>query len=154
MQAHPEPGVEVALNHHRRFGVEHRAARQAALDGVEYDGGVKPGFLRQHQRLAHGGYVDCHDNLVGELGGVARAVVAAVGCAAHRLEHAHILVVHGLLAADHNGERSGDSARLAAADGRVQEVHALRLAGGGDALRRGRGYGTHINDHRACLRAL
>ena len=56
-------------------------------------------------------------------------------------------VEHVLLAADHDGERSGDSARFSAGDGCVQERDALGLAGGGDLLgARGRNR-AHVDDH-------
>ena len=81
--------------------------------------GSSPAFFARTSASPHGGDVDGDDNLVGELCGVACAVVAAVRGVAHRREHIHILIKDILLAAYHDGERSGYCAGLAAADGRV-----------------------------------
>ena len=117
--------------------------------------GFSPRLRRQRQRLAHRLDVRGDDYLVGELGGVARAVAAAKHDAgADDLQHPDMGVEHLLLAADHDGERSINRARLSAGDGGVQELHALRFASRRYLLGTGGRDATHVYHDGAFRRAF
>ena len=106
VQSDAEAGVEVALYHHGALGVENIATGESTLDGIKYDVGIQARLLSKYECFTNRRDVDGDHYLVGELCGVARAVVAAECGAAHRREYIHVLVVHVLLAADHDCERA------------------------------------------------
>ena len=79
VQVDPEARLEIAVHHHRGFGIHDRAAGQTCPDrGI--DGlGLDPGLDAQRQRLADRGNVGSHDDLIRELGGVPGTDVSAKG---------------------------------------------------------------------------
>ena len=136
MQPDAEAGAEVAVEHHRGFSFHHRAAGQAAANGVEHPLRVNAGFLRQHQGLAQSFNVGGNDNLVRQFGDIAGADIAGEDyVAAHYVQHWLAVVKHGLVAAHHNRQSAGDGSRFAAADRGIQEGYAFVGAGGADFLR-------------------
>ena len=146
VQVDLKAGLVVALDHHGGLGVHHGGTGQAALDGLEDQLGVHTGLLGQGQGLGHGLDVAGHHDLVGQLGGVARAHVAAQDHgSAHGLQHGLEAVKDLLLAAHHEGQGAVDGLGLAAGDGGVQHLDVLLGQLRGDLLR-GHGVdGAHVD---------
>ena len=155
VQVDLEAGLEIAREDHRGFGVHDGGTREAALDGLKdllrID--ARPGG--QEHRLRKRRDVERHDDLVGQLRGIARADLAAPHRArAHDEQEVLVLLEHLLVAADHDGQRAVDGLGLAAGYRRVDHVDALCLAGGAHFLGDLRRDGAHVDDGGAGLRAL
>ena len=121
-------GLVVALEHHGGLGVHHRAARKAALDCFKHQLGVNARLLRQCQCFGQSLDVAGHNNLIGQLGGVARTHIAAAhDRCAHCFQQGLEPVKHFLLAADHEGQTSVDGLGLSAGNRGVQHFNAFFL---------------------------
>ena len=152
MQVNLEAGLVIALDHHGGLGVHDGRAGQTAADGLEHQLGVHARHLGQGQGLGQGLDVAGHDNLVGQLGGVARAHVAAAHHrGAHGAQDVLVLVKDLLLAAHHEGKGAVDGLGLAAGDGGVQHLDAALGQLRRDLLG-GHGVdGAHVDEHAARL---
>ena len=136
VQPDAEAGAEVAVEHHWGFSFHHRAAGQAAPNGVEHPLRVNAGLLRQHQGLAQSFDVGGNDDLVRQFGDIAGANIAREDyVAAHYVQHWLAVVEHGLVAAHHNRQSAGYGPGFAATDRGIQEGNAFVSAGGADFLR-------------------
>lgn len=126
MQADAEARFEVARDDHRSLGIEDRAAGESSLDRIEYDFGVDTASVGEDQRFGHGRNVACHDNLIGELGDVARTDTTGEGNArTHELKDGENFIERIQISADHDGKCAVDRLGLAATDGRIEKAHVL-----------------------------
>jgi hypothetical protein len=96
-----------------------------------------------------------HDDLVGDLGGLAVAIAAHQGdVLAHQLEQRFDLVEGAFRSADHDGQAGGLGADIAARHRRVQVVAAQVVDAGGELLGFQRRDRTHVDDDLARLQSF
>ena len=104
MQVNPETGVEFTVHYQRRFGIKHSAAGQTAADCLINQFRLNAGLSCQYQRFRHGGNINGHNNLVGQLGNIPGANTA---CYNNRPGHGfHDIVAfvkYMFFSANHNG---------------------------------------------------
>ncbi len=93
-----------------------------------------------------------NDDLVGQLGSVARADIAAAhNRSAHRLEQGFEFVKDFLLAADHEAQRTVDRFRLTARNRRIQHINVFFSQHRSNLLAGNRVDRAHINEYSARL---
>src|SRR5690606_27040207 len=118
---HPglEAGFEVALDHALAVVVENTAVGEAAEQRLAHTGRIDRTLARKVERFGHRRHAHTSEDLVAGLGHLAGTRLAHPGDAfAHGLEGWPHRVESRGLAADHDGQRAGDSAHLAARDRR------------------------------------
>ena len=148
MQVDLETRLVVAGDHHGSLCVHDGRACQATLDGLEHQLGVHTGLLCQGQGLGQSLDVAGHDNLVGQLGGVAGThLTAADRRSTHGIQDRLVSIKHSLLAADHKTQGAVDGLGFAAGNGSIQHLHALLLQLGVDLLGGHRVDGRAVNEH-------
>ena len=107
VQLDAEARVEGALDHPLAMHLEDARRGEATHQRLAHLGRVGAGLGREHQRLGHRLDVERHDDLVGDLGGLAVAVAADQrDVLAHQLEQRLYPLERGLGPADHDGERA------------------------------------------------
>ena len=147
VQGNAKAGLKITRQHHRSLGIENRASRESAFDGIEDDFGIESGLGGQRERFAHRRDIARHHDLIGELGHIAGSHGSGEGDAgAHVLENGLDFLECFRLAADHDGQCSLDGLGLAAADGGIQELDAFRRAGRADLLGNYGADGAHVDD--------
>ena len=127
--------------------------REAAHQGLAHTRRVGAGAGGKQQRLGHRFDVECHDDLVGHLGGLAVTIAADQrDVLAHQLEQRLDAFKHGFRAADHDGQRRIFGTDFAAGYRGVEVVATQRV----DFLRKGLGGDrrdrAHVDDHLAHAR--
>ena len=152
VQVNLEARLVIAGDHHRPLGVEYSGTGEAAADRVKHELGIDAGLLRQRECLRHRADVAGDDDLVCELGRVARADVAATGHGGtHLLQHRLEPVKNLLLAADHKADRTVNGFGLAAGNGRVKHFNALLRQCRRDLLAGDGIDGAHVDERAAGL---
>ena len=140
MQVDAEAGLEVLVHHHGSLRVHDRGAGQTALDGLEDLLGLNAALLAEGHGLRHRRDVHGHDDLVAQLGHVARADAAAEHHGGtHLLEEGLDLLKDLRLAADHECQRAVNGLGFAAGNRSVHhlDAHLLQLRvdfAGGDGV--------------------
>ena len=149
VQLDAKPRLEIALEHQGYLGVEDRAARQAAPDGLEHLLRAHAGLRGQDHRLGHGSDVQGHDDLIGELRDVAAADVADPrNGRSHGQQDTLDLLERVFRPPHHDGQRPRDGLGLAATDRRVEHDHAPFPDLGRDLLAGQWGDRAHVDqDH-------
>ena len=155
VQLDAEPRIEAALHHPLAMHLQDARTGEPAHQGLTHAGRIGAGLGGEQQRLAHRLDGQRHDDLVGDLGGLAVAVAADQGdVAAHLLEQRPHPLERRLGAAHHDGQRGLARADLAAGDRRIQVVAAERVDAAGELLGRDRRDGAHVHHHAAGGEAL
>ena len=150
-----ETGRKVALDHALAVDVEDARLGESTQQGLAHPRWVGAALRRKRQCLGHGHQRHCPDHIVGELAGLTGAVRADMAQRlAHAAQHRPHRFKHLALAADHDRQRPGNGADIAAGDRRVEVLGAFfRQSCGIGGLGRGRDR-THVDDHRAGPYAL
>src|SRR2546426_8785546 len=143
-----EARTEVAREHLRRV-VLHRPGRsRAAGDDLARALEIDALRFRENERLGDSKIVDGDGDLVRELAGLARAVIADVDDRlAKSLKERHGALHVGLVPADHDREPGFDRTDLAARYRRVEGAEGWLVRGCAlrEVARRGRTDGAHID---------
>jgi len=155
VQFDTESRFEVAIQHHGGFGIEHHAAGKSSPDCLVDGFGGHTGLCPEHQRLGHGCNIEGDNDLVGQLGDVSRADVAAMDDRrAHRAQDLDAAVEDFLLAAHHDGKSSIDRLRFSPAHRCVQHLDPFFGRLSSDLPRRQGRDRAHIDDDRPGLCAF
>ena len=130
-------------------------AGEPTAQGLQGERAIEPRLLRQGERLAEGGEVHRHDDLVGELGEATCSQRPQVRDGlTEGLEDREGRVEVGLLTPHHDAQRTIDGALLSARHGRIQHAHALRRESPANLLRNDRRNGRHIEEKQPLACAL
>src|SRR5215212_4339147 len=147
VQVDTESRFELMSHHRCTLQLEHPAGGQPSGEYLHDLVRIDAGLRAQHQRLADGCIVDGHDDLVAglhDLTGTRRADMD--DGLAHHLKERHRPLEVFSLPADHDAERTCDSALVAATYRSVERTRAT-LPHGGINLDRGRRRNrAHVNE--------
>ena len=150
-----KPGSKTAREEVLAPHLQHLRGGQAALQHVGDAAGVDAGLGAQHERLGDGLDDDADDDLVADLDDLAGAGRTAVDDGpAHHLEDRPCALEGGLRATDHDGERAGDGALVAAADGSIERLRTGRRGTLGEVARVAGCDGAHVDGQPARAEGL
>src|SRR6202046_5489867 len=155
MKANAKAWLKVTSNDKRGLGVQHSAARQSALDGVEDNFGVDAAAVGENEGFGHCGDVASNDDLIGQLGHIARADAAGEGNAgAQQFQDWSDFLEGSFVSSHHDGKGGIDGLRFTSAHRRVKKLNAFLGAGLANLLRDDGANGTHVDQDRSLASAF
>src|SRR5918994_993697 len=155
VQLDAEARIEGALDHALAVQLEDARAGEAAHERLAHLGRVRPRLGGEEQRFADGLDGQRHNDLVGDLRGLAITVAADESdVLAHELEQGLHLFEGALGPADHDGERGLLGPDLAARDRRVEVIATLLVDAPGEVFGGNRRDRAHVDNDLAGRKAL
>jgi hypothetical protein len=146
VQADAKARVEGAFDHAFAVYLQDAAGGKAAHQRLAHARRVGPGLAGKQQRLAHGGDVQRHDDLVGYLAGLAVAGATHMGdVLAHELKQRLDARKRFFSAAHHDGQAGRLGAHFTARHGSVQVVTPQRVDFFSEGFGLHRRDGTHVH---------
>ena len=151
MDGHPGAGLVVPVNELGNFVVIEGTSGEAAAGGLEGGLEVNARLGGEGIALGHSHQIGAGHHVVHQLGDAAAGGAAHVHRGAHALQQGLHFLKSLLVTACHNGQRTGNGHGIAAADGRIQQVHTGVLRQLVQFLNDVRSSGAQVHDDAAGL---